>query len=151
MRPWNFLFETNTFVWDLPGLKSLENIKCCGAPHEHLSGLFLMPFGSAGRIVCVWKTTLAGRYPPRFCRYVAQLFNNVAPSATKRDVGEQEIKEFWKRCLGSKEPQVSSEIPRCPRRTVREWESAVGFKLDDGSWARRQQFFKEKGTQKGSA
>ena len=66
--------------------------------------------------------------PPRFCRYVA-LLDDVAPDSAKGDVGDHKIKAFWKRCLGSKEPQISSEIPRCARRTVREWQSAAGFSI----------------------
>ena len=118
----------------VPNLCTLE-AKCrCSLPHEHLQGMVLMPQPGT-KPKWVWKTTLAGRYPPALCRRVANLLAACAPDGGLRAVGEPVIARHWLAELGNAigSGPVATPVPTCPRRCVCEWAGALDFRLENDS------------------
>jgi hypothetical protein len=122
----------------LPDLCTLEDTCHCTLPHEHLQGLVLMP-QPGSKPKWIWKTTLAGRYPPALCRRVANLLAACAPDGGWRAVGEPVLAPVWLKDLGAaiNRGPVASPEPKCPRRCCGEWAGALDYRLEDGSRLRR--------------
>ena len=116
----------------LAGLSSLA-LRCnCTLPHEQLCGLVRV----GG--VQVWKTSLAGKYPPRLCRAIAELvrLHLDGPEGLAAAV----IEKVWDRELASaKRIEAPSEAPApsCPARWRCEWASSPTFSMCGDSRERR--------------
>ena len=83
----------------LPGLIEVERRCTCSLPHEHLSGLVTLPCGP-NKTVTVWKTKLAGRYPPALCRRIVRVAEWSAPNGAQRPLGEANPWPGWAAALG---------------------------------------------------
>ena len=125
----------------LPGLSSLSRECRCTVNHEILCGLavFLTPDNRKQRI---WKTKLAGQYPPQFCREVSRLFRKAAFSCgVSVQHGQGRFSKRWEQGLAEAIGGGCQPLgpPCCPKRTQCEWASAVGFELEGDSRIRRKQ------------
>ena len=74
-------------------LTPLSRTCACTLPHEIPCGL--CKFRENGRIRSVWKTSIAGRYPPALCRAFAQALLQEAPPAAPRGPSEPELAKGW--------------------------------------------------------
>jgi hypothetical protein len=116
-------------------LAHLEDFTCycrCQVPHEHLQGIagFAQP---DRKRKSVWKTTLAGKYPPKLCQAIASVLARSAPHAAWRRVGEPSLSGSWRkavcRCTKTPEPKTAVVVPVCPRTYKCDWDDAIDFKL----------------------
>ena len=117
----------------LPGLASLGRSCHCRHPHEHLCGLVEV----GGKLV--WKTSLAGKYPPLLARaaadLVAQALNvapGVEPTAPERRWDQQLALAHGG---GLTPPQPAT--PHCPARWRCEWAGAKRTSMCGPSRERR--------------
>ena len=104
-------------VGTLPGLSTL-GLRCnCTLPHEQLQGLVRL------QGVTVWKTSLAGRYPPRLCRAIAALVQQALHATA--GVGPSTIERIWDqelcRLFKGVDPPLEVPCPACPKRWRCEW------------------------------
>eukprot|EP00972_Heterocapsa_arctica_P035599 5238946-Heterocapsa_arctica.AAC.1 len=84
-------FKTPTRICGtLPNIDRLARVCSCTLPHEHLSGLAVMP-EPGGSTRAVWKTALAASYPPALCRAVVDVATASAPRGGWRRVGEPSV------------------------------------------------------------
>ena len=124
----------------LPDLESLGGGCTCQLPHEHLQGMAVFE-DSSGKRTSIWKTSLAGRYPPLLCRAAARLISRAAPASGWRSGDEPPIARSWRRRLGAAiaalPPEPEPPPPRCPRAFQCDWDSAVRFTLTNDSRERR--------------
>ena len=67
---------------NLAALTSLARTCSCTVPHEHLCGL--CKFKDGERVRSLWKTSIAGRYPPALCRASARALLREAPAGSHR-------------------------------------------------------------------
>ena len=104
-------------VGTLPGLSTL-GLRCnCTLPHEQLQGLVRL------QGVTIWKTSLAGRYPPRLCRAIAALVQQALHATA--GVGPSTIERIWDqelcRLFKGVDPPLEVPCPACPKRWRCEW------------------------------
>lgn len=120
------------------GLESLNALCTCCVPHEQLQGLakFCEP---SGKTYSVWKTSLAGKYPPGLCRALAQLLAASAPANAFRAYAEAPISRCWRNDLGAAVAAPPSHLapPGCPKRFRCEWDDAIGFSMAGPSRQKR--------------
>ena len=119
-------------------LASLSRTCTCTLPHEILCGL--CKFQENGRVRSVWKTSIAGRYPPALCRAFARALLQEAPARALRAPGEPELAKGWEDRLAhvaGAEVQTYVGTPACPRRFATGWEHAIGFAMAGDSAQRR--------------
>ena len=101
-------------VSDLPELAALTSTcQCNGCPHEHLQGLAVLQ-DSAGRRRTVWKTKLAGRYPPRLARRIASILLHVALPVGSRLSSESNLVEIRVTQPVRKNPYTTNPIGQDP-------------------------------------
>ena len=117
----------------LPGIGALGRKCQCRHPHEHLCGLV----ESGGKLV--WKTSLAGKYPPLLARAAADLVATaldiapgVEPTAPERPWDQQLALAHGE---GLIPPQPAT--PSCPTRWRCEWSGAKRTSMCGPSRERR--------------
>ena len=64
-------------------------------------GTLPVTFVENGKKENCWRTSLAGRYPPRLCRAWAALADAAAPANARADGGEAPLSEWWERGLAA--------------------------------------------------
>ena len=121
--------KPTVIMTDMARLASLGAL--CPGHHQHeiLQGPVSVKTGS-GAVRSVWKTKLAGRYPPELCRQWAAILREVAPRSAllhadsdRSPVGESELA----RAFGLELPQPTRR-PCCPKGNPQEW------RVEDSGW-----------------
>jgi hypothetical protein len=118
MCAWHAVHQANNAARNFPGIGIAVLAMQCRVPREHLYGLAVLarPDGTTRR---VWKTSLAGKYPPSFCRRAAELFADHAPAGAWRRMGEPLISSSWSsklgKLIGLRPDTIKLVIPSCPR------------------------------------
>ena len=85
--------KPTTVVGTLPGIANLERRCPGGLRHVILQGT--VTFVENGKKENCWRTSLAGRYPPRLCRAWAAIADAAAPASARADGGEAPLSEWW--------------------------------------------------------
>ena len=91
--------KPTSVVGTLPQLGKLERRCPGGLRHVILQGT--VSFVENGVRTNCWRTSLAGRYPPRLCRAWAALAEAAAPPAARIDDKGPALSEWWERSLAS--------------------------------------------------
>lgn len=126
---------TTRLCGTLPCLHHLHRRCSCVLPHERLQGLAHFE-QSDRRVSAVWKTTLAGRYPPRLCREVVRVARLSAPHGAAAKADESNPRPRWAAALGKAangKPAFSVPLAPCPRHYRSEWADAVKVSLEGNS------------------
>ena len=106
-------------VTNLPELAVL-GVRCAGG-HSHV------PLRGQVRIdgKWVWRTSLAGAYPPALCWRWGALLASVAPKAAWRDGKDSLLSSKWQSelCTACRlgKPEVQQLVPSCPARFSLPW------------------------------
>ena len=106
-------------VTNLPDLAVL-GVRCAGG-HTHV------PLRGQVRIdgKWVWRTSLAGAYPPALCWRLASLLASVAPKAAWRDGQDSLLSPKWQSELRTAcrlgKPEIQQLVPSCPARFSLPW------------------------------
>jgi hypothetical protein len=137
-------FETPYQKWTkvegtLPGIQRLSRTCTCQFSHEQLCGLAKMPQPN-GKSVSIWKTSLAGVYPPLLCRTVCALAQSSAPRAAWLPSHEAPLLPCWTREIAEATGKecVGLVPARCPATWRLPWADAVGFSMEGPSRLRRE-------------
>ena len=123
----------------LPGLADLGRRCSCDVPHERLCGL--VQVRTPAGLATVWKTSLAGKYPPRLCRAIAALVKTHLHGASS--LAPTRISQWWDQQLvvahGGWGSLVAPPVdtPICPARWRCEWASSPSFAMCGVSRQRR--------------
>ena len=115
----------------LPGLQKLDCRCRCVLLHEHVNGMAVFETNGVRRTV--WKTSLAGKYPPAFCRSLGALLADVAPVGAWCPKGEAEVLPGWACSLGAATGHPEAEgrlLAKLPTRWASEWHDAVKIIMD---------------------
>lgn len=109
----------------LPDLDALARPCPGGHAHEHLQGTVRIRSGSG--LKTVWKTTLAGAYPPGVCHLFAELLVPQAPAGARSD-GPAVLSSEWEaelRRAAGDPAEPCCPTPKCPRRWTPLWPSSA--------------------------
>ena len=104
--------------------------KLCGdvRPHQHETLEGKVTIEQGGRQVSVWKTSLAGRYVPDFCRAWAKVLRTQAPKGALVRPGASPQNPQWQMWLMETTGHVNhpqAPLPICPTRFSSGWENAT--------------------------
>ncbi len=99
---------------------------CCHPPgtHEVLEGI--VSIMEEGRLVSVWKTSLAAQYVPRLCREWAEILRSHAMEQAFAPAGEPALSHHWQVWLMDSTRVMDDLLPQpiCPATFVCPWAGA---------------------------
>ena len=114
-------------VSSIAALDALETRCLGGHHHEHLQGVVKVQQGE--KQVTMWKTSLAGAYPPALCHAWAKLLARVAPPSAAIGDRADSMSSHWEVDLCAAtglESAILLKCPVCPAKWVDLWPASTG-------------------------